>query len=107
MATPLAFQHAYDAIQSYVAERFPEQSDAWDAIVPSGPEWGFTAQGWRAAASRIVAAFNALLPSGVSVNVPPAAKDNHLDRPMIEFQRYLAALADRRASVRALERLEV
>ncbi|GEM_PF-5508167 len=104
MATPIAFELAYDAIQAYVANRFPDDSDAWDGKVPS-TDWGFTREGWRLAATKIVSKFNALLPNSTMVSVPPGAKDNHLDKKLIEFQRYLAALADRRASARVLEKL--
>jgi len=34
MATPLAFQLAYDAIEEFVANRHPDNSGSWQTLIP-------------------------------------------------------------------------
>lgn len=90
----LAYQLAYDAIEEYVERRRPDFSHVWEGIVPSGDEWGYDQDAWEAAATEIVNNFNDRLPVGQEVDVDRPAKRNSLDRPLVDFQSYLAAKVD-------------
>lgn len=90
----LAYQLAYDAIEEWVAGRRPDFSQVWEGIVPSGGEWGYDQDTWESAATDIVNNFNDRLPVGQDVHVDRPAKRNSADRPLVDFQAYLAAKVD-------------
>ena len=90
----LAYQLAYDAIEEFVQRRRPDFSQVWEGIVPSGDEWGYDRNIWEASATEIVSNFNRRLPVGQDVEVKRPAKRNSVDRPLVDFQAYLAAKVD-------------
>lgn len=89
----LAYQLAYDAIDEFVVEQDLAPSGTWRQIVP-GEDWGFTTDGWEAAASDIVNRFNDRLPDDMDIEVPISAKRNSNSKKLVDFQRYLAAKAE-------------
>lgn len=98
---------AYDAIDEWVCDRWPDWCGNWREIVPSGAEWGYEQRSWRRAAGRIVANFNRRLPNNQNISVPTSAKDHFRTLPLVEFEAYLAAKAEHyvmRRRIRAMER---
>ncbi|WEJ98013.1 MAG: hypothetical protein P0Y59_13705 [Candidatus Sphingomonas phytovorans] len=99
------YQLAYDAIEAFIAEHHSDDSGAWQELIPDA-DLGYTSEGWEAAATAIVNLFNDSLPDGGKIRVPVQAKRNALSKPLIEFQRYLAAKADEagaRSTIRPME----
>jgi hypothetical protein len=87
----LPYELAYDAIEEWVRERWPGDQGKWQEIVPSGPRWGYSREGWQVATSVIVNNYRRRLPHGQSIFVSQTAKENLRGKMMIEFQGYLAA----------------
>ncbi|MEI9928606.1 MAG: hypothetical protein WDN44_14025 [Sphingomonas sp.] len=93
----VTFELAGDAIRNYVAGRHAENLDTWELTVPAD-DWGYETDEWRGPATDIVNDFNKRLPENLSVTVTGSDKDKYCNKRLIEFQRFLAACADKRAA---------
>lgn len=102
----VTFELAGDAIEAYVDANFhPLDQLPWFDKVPEN--YGYPFEEWQTAATDIVSDFNKLLPNKLTIQVKDTAKETHRTKALGEFQRYLAAVADKAASEQALKALEV
>lgn len=101
------YQLAYDAIEAVVAEEKPRWSYRWQAIKPTGDEWGYAVDAWEAPATRIVANFNGRLPEGQLIDVPRTAKRKSASELLVGFQAYLATKAEAQRGAAFIEQLEL
>jgi hypothetical protein len=90
-------QRAEAAIEKYVSERRPADLPIWRSQTPSS-SWGMNSDTWFGVGKTIIRHFNASHPTQIQINPHDDAVENAIknvhEKPLPEFERYMALKAD-------------